>query len=283
MHTANVNGFHIAYQRAGSGPPLVLLHGALGDSRDWRRQIEGLQDSLTVVAWDAPGCGQSSDPPESFSSGDYADTLAEFIDSLDISAAHILGLSWGGGLALELYDRHPDSVASLILADTYAGWKGSLPEEEVQRRLDSCLRESEMAPEEFVPDWLPGLVTDAASEELRNEILETMSSFHPAGFRAMVRGFAELDLRPVLPRIAVPTLLIWGEEDRRSPLSNAETICDSIPGARLVVIPNAGHMSNMEQPERFNDEVRRFITSLENRHEQGRPRGITVRKHHADR
>jgi len=243
----------------------VLLHGILGDSRDWRPQLEGLRDGFDVIAWDAPGCGQSSDPDGSVSASDYADWLAGLMDALGITPAHIAGLSWGGGLALELYRRYPRSVSSLILADTYAGWKGSLPPEVVAGRLASCLRESEMAPEEFIHGWIPGLLTDHAPQKLRDEIIAVMSDFHPSGYRAMALAFANLDLRPVLSQIRVPTLLIWGEDDRRSPPTVGRQMCDSIEGARLVVIPNAGHVSNMEQPEAFNAEVREFLNSLTER------------------
>jgi pimeloyl-ACP methyl ester carboxylesterase len=87
-----------------------------------------------------------------------------------------------------------------------------------------------------------------------------MSEFHPAGYRAMAIAFADIDLRHVLPGITVPTLLIWGEDDRRSPVSVGRQMCRSIPGARLVVIPGSGHMSNLERPERFNAEVRAFLS-----------------------
>ncbi len=266
MNAVEVNGLRIAYQRSGSGPPLVLLHGILGDSRDWRPQLEGLSDSLDVIAWDAPGCGQSSDPPEDgFGAADFADYLEGLLRALGATPAHVGGLSWGGALALELYGRHPDTVASLILADTYAGWKGSLPDEIVEQRLASCLRESRMRPDEFIPDWVPGLVTDNAPQKLRDEIIAIMSDFHPAGYRVMALAFGGLDLRPVLPRIRVPALLLWGDEDRRSPLTVGKAMCDSIPGSRLVVIPGAGHFSNMEQPQRFNAEVREFVRDVETR------------------
>jgi pimeloyl-ACP methyl ester carboxylesterase len=91
-----------------------------------------------------------------------------------------------------------------------------------------------------------------------------MSDFHPVGFRAMSRSIAP-DFRDVLPQINVPTLLIWGSDDKRSPLSCGEAMREAVPGARLVVIPKAGHVSNFEQPERFNEQVRAFIRSIEAR------------------
>jgi pimeloyl-ACP methyl ester carboxylesterase len=99
MHHADVNGLSVAYQRAGSGPALVLLHGFSLDSRSWRPQIEALSDQFTVIAWDAPGAGQSQDPPSTFAIGDWADALAGVLDAAGVQRAHVAGLSWGGLLA----------------------------------------------------------------------------------------------------------------------------------------------------------------------------------------
>ena len=124
-----VEGLRIAFRRRGEGPPLVLLHGGLSDGREWRRQLDRLSDEFTVVAWDAPGCGQSSDPPETFRMPEYADCLAVFIKALGLDRPHVLGLSFGGALALELYRRHPAVPRTLVLVSAYAGWAGSLPAE----------------------------------------------------------------------------------------------------------------------------------------------------------
>lgn len=264
MLSVEIDGFRVAYQRAGGGPPLILLHGILSDSRAWNRQLADLASDYTVVAWDAPGAGQSSDPSESFGSDDYADCLSAFMEALELDQAHVLGLSWGGVLAQELYRRHPERVRSLILADTYAGWKGSLPEAVCEERLEACLRESELPPAEWVPGWLPGLLTENAPQELRDEVAEVMSDFHPTGYRAMALALVEVDTRDLLPQIRVPTLLLWGEADERAPLSVAQQLRDAIPSARLVVIPQAGHESNVEQPTRFNAAVREFCRSASN-------------------
>jgi len=257
-----IDGLRVAYEQAGEGPPLVLLHGALSDSRVWRPQIEDLSDEFTVVAWDAPGAGQSSDPTEPYGLSDWADSLAAFLEALELGPAHVLGLSWGGSLALELYSRHARVAGSLILADTYAGWKGSLPEAVCAERLEMALRTSTMPPSELVSRSLPEPLSGAAPPELANELASFMSDFHPVGLRLMAHAMAEADLRDVLPEIQVPTLLLWGDADERSPLSIAEQMLDAIPGARLAVIPGAGHVSNMEQPARFSAEVREFCRSV---------------------
>ena len=135
MGQVDYRGLRLAYTRAGSGPPLVLLHGAVSDGRVWRRQLEDLADEFTVVAWDAPGCGLSSDPPDSFRLPEYADALAGLVSALELRRPVVLGHSFGGVLALELYRRHPGLPGALILVGGYAGWAGSLPQVEVEQRL----------------------------------------------------------------------------------------------------------------------------------------------------
>jgi pimeloyl-ACP methyl ester carboxylesterase len=175
----------------------------------------------------------------------------------------VLGLSWGGVLAQEFYRRHPARVSSLILADTYAGWRGSLPEAVCQERLASCLREAELPPAAFIPGWLPGLLSPSASPAVVQQLAEVMFEFHPLGYRLCALALAEMDTRPLLPQIKAPTLLLWGELDQRSPVAVAEQLQAAIPVARLTVIPRAGHVSNLEQPSQFNQAVREFCQAVE--------------------
>lgn len=263
MNKVKIGGFRIAFQRKGEGIPLVLLHGALSDSREWHRQLDELSDDFTVVAWDAPGCGRSDDPPETFRLPDYADCLAAFIEEIGLVRPHVLGLSFGGGLALELYRRHPAIPRSLILASAYAGWAGSLPPEVVEERLQQGLLQSGLPPEQVVEMWIPTLFTKSVSTDVIKETAAIMSEFHPIGMRAMLLAFAEADLRDMLPTIEVPTLLLYGEADQRSPLNVAESLHARIPGSKLVVIQDVGHMSNLEAPEIFNTEVRNFLRAYQ--------------------
>jgi pimeloyl-ACP methyl ester carboxylesterase len=262
MPRVEVDGLSVAYERAGDGPALVLLHGFTHDSRAWRPQLQGLSDQFTLIAWDAPGAGQSPDPPETFGIDDWADCLAGFLDAARVQRAHILGLSWGGLLAQEFYRRHAARVRSLVLADTYAGWKGSLPEPIPEERLAACLRDASLPPAEFVPRYLPGMFSESPGPEVRDELARIMSDFHPTGFRLMATALAYADTRDLLPNIRVPTLLIWGDSDARSPVTVAHQLRDTIPGARLAVISGAGHISNLEEPVQFNAAVRDFCLSV---------------------
>jgi pimeloyl-ACP methyl ester carboxylesterase len=257
FRTVRTNEVEVAYERVGEGPPLVFVHGAACDGRLWRPQAAVLADELTVVAWDEPGAGRSSDVPEGFGLADYADCLASVIDDLALGPAHVAGISWGGTVALELYRRRPELVATLILVDTYAGWKGSLPEEEVQARVEGVRHLLEAPADEFDP-VLPGLFAGGPPVAFRSLLEEIAADVRPESLRTQISVMAEADQTDLLPGIAVPTLLIWGERDARSPLRVARQFQRSIPGAELVVIPDCGHVSNLERPELFTEAVRTF-------------------------
>jgi pimeloyl-ACP methyl ester carboxylesterase len=264
MDAVEVAGLRIAYQRAGSGPPLVLFHGAGEDSRVWRAQLEDLSRDFTVIAWDAPGCGQSDDPAPDFSAQDLGVVAAGFIKQAARGTAkpHLLGLSWGSMVVLELYKGYPDLPASLLLVSAYAGWAGSLPPDEVDRRIALVEAETREPPGKFVHDWLPTLFTADADPAVVTEIAAVMLDVRPASLRALLSASGRADYRDVLPTIAVPTLLIYGEDDQRSPLPVAHELHRQIPGAVLTVIPGAGHLVFAEAAEAFNAEVRRFLQGL---------------------
>lgn len=162
-----------------------------------------------------------------------------------------------------MYRRHPQIPRSLVLASAYAGWTGSLPPEVVAERLERVMGEAERPPEQWVPGYLSGLFTDSAPAEVVEEALAMMLEVRPAGIRPMVQGLAEADLREVLPRIQVPTLLLYGDADRRSPLEVARDLHARIPESRLVVLAGVGHQIDMEAPDRFNAEVRDFLRSVQ--------------------
>jgi pimeloyl-ACP methyl ester carboxylesterase len=189
----------------------VILHGILSDSRTWSSQLNGLSDDLTAIAWDAPGCGRSSDPPETF-----------------------------------------------LLSD-YAGWAGSRPPEEVESRLRVGLQQSVLPPREVAEAFLPTLFSKGARIEVIEEMRTILTDFHPAGMRAMLHAFALADLRDVLKEIKIPTLLVYGDKDQRSPLHITTELHSSIPDSQLVRIHGTGHACNLEAPDIFNAEVRKFI------------------------
>jgi pimeloyl-ACP methyl ester carboxylesterase len=259
MEVVEVDGLQIAYERVGSGPALVLLHGYVGDGpTTWRRQLDGLCDEFTVVAWDAPGAGRSTHPPERFGLDGYADCLAGFLEKLGLDTACVAGLSFGGILALALQRRHSAMSSALVLASAYAGWAGSLPPDVAGQRLRQALALADGTPEAFVGALLPTMFSKTMPRETVDAFRAGMRAFHPRGFRAMSRASAE-DVRDVLAQVDVPTLLVYGDRDVRAPLTVAEALQAGISGSRLVVLPDAGHACNIEAPDEFNDAVRDFL------------------------
>lgn len=259
----DVSGQHIAYRERGQGPPLVLLHGWPLDGREWWRQVDALGDGLRVVAWDAPGAGRSSDPPDGSSLADWAGWLAGFLEALDLVPAHIAGLSFGGGLALELFRQRPDVVRSLILMSAYAGWGGSLSAEEVQQRLELTRRNTQLPPHEWVPALVETLLPPGSEPALADELAIMLSDMHPAATRTSLEAFAEADLTATLAEIDVPTLLIYGELDVRAPREVWHPIHAGIEHSELVLIPDVGHMVDIQAPDRTNAEISAFIDRVE--------------------
>lgn len=155
--------------------------------------------------------------------------------------------------------RHPGLVRSLIAAGAYAGWKGSLAPEEVEARLHRVRAECERPPAEWIDGYLPGFFAGTMPTELIDDVRRMMSDVRPAGLLAMLTAFAEADLTAVLAIVDVPTLLLYGELDVRAPRRVAEALHAGIPGSELVVLPGVGHYVNLEAPEAFNAEVRRFL------------------------
>ena len=256
MLRAEVGGLSIAYRQAGHGPALVLLHGFLFDSRAWRPQLESLSTDFTVIAWDAPGAGESGDPPETFRLADWADCLAGLLDAAGVESADVAGVSWGGILAQELYRGNPSAFArSRWPAPTPAGARRS-----VRRAPKSGWRPA-FATRRVTPMRSSRSTCRRCSASRRPRRCATSwptssPASTPPASGSMARASAQADMRELLSRIRAPTLLVWGEEDARSPLSVAHELHAAIAGSRLAVIPGAGHLSNFDAPARFNAEVR---------------------------
>jgi pimeloyl-ACP methyl ester carboxylesterase len=157
----------------------------------------------------------------------------------------------------------PAVPSTLVLVSAYAGWAGSLPAEIVEQRLQQALRLADLPGDQLAGELVPTMFTASTPAELVEEFAASMSEFHPVGFRASARAFAEADVRDVLPRITVPTLLLYGDNDVRAPLNVAEDLHTKIPGSRLVVMEGVGHICNVEAAERFNTEVRAFLQSAQ--------------------
>jgi pimeloyl-ACP methyl ester carboxylesterase len=253
----------VHYERRGTGAPLLLLHGIGSSSRAFRHQLSELSDRFDLIAWDAPGYGQSEDPPTAeFSIEDQADRAAQLLDELRLDSAHVLGVSMGGVVAQLLYHRHAKRVRALVLCDTNPGG-GAAPEPERSERVRQRVQNLErLGAREMARQRAPVLVTPEAPRELVQELADIMAEVRPAGYRAAAIALGRTDLTVSLKNIQIPTLVVHGACDQVVPLDTGRQLAESIPGARLVVIPDAGHVSNQERPLEFNAAVSEFLLQL---------------------
>jgi pimeloyl-ACP methyl ester carboxylesterase len=262
MDHVEVDGMQIAYMRGGNGPALVMLHGAPSDSRTWQWMLPDLAQDHTVVAWDAPGFGESSDIDDSWRAPEFADALTAFVAALGLERPHLVGHSFGTMVALSMFRRHPAVPASLVLVGGYAGWAGSLPPDEVARRLEMFVGMADLG-DAFDPRSYPGLFSDLIPADRAAALAAMMrENIRPTTIRAAGHIGAETDLRPVLPTVDVPTLVLHGEADVRSPLANAEALHAAISTSQLVVLPKLAHACVIEDPEACSAEIRRFVNTV---------------------
>ena len=261
MRHIYVAGRRVAYEQTGDGPNLVLLHGAVTDLRSWGDVVDMLATTYRVTAFDAPGCGDSDDPEDTWRMDDYADSVAGLLGELGLEPAHLVGHSWGSSLALATHLRHPGAARSLVLAGAYAGWSGSLIPDAVAQRLAFAHEVADQleAGAGWDPTSMPGLFSDRISAEWRARILETMHAIRASGTRTMAAALAACDLRPGLGDVTVPTLLLAGDRDERSSLAVAEALQAAIPVSTLIVVPGLGHEMFAEDPTACCDAVRTFI------------------------
>ena len=172
---------------------------------------------------------------------------------------HLVGLSWGGTLAQVFVSQHEDRVRSLVLADTYAGWTGSLGAEAAARRLAAAIEDAELPPAAFAERYIGGMFGPSPPVEAVTAMRAILGGRHPGPFRQMATALAEADTRELLPRIGLPTMVLWGEQDARSPIAVGRAFEAAIRGARLTLIEGAGHVSNLDRPAAFNAAVMEFL------------------------
>ena len=252
----------LEYEIAGEGPALVLLHGIGSNRLSWKRQLADLSADFTVLAWDTPGYGLSSDPVSEIPNiEEYAECVAAWIEDLKLGPVHLLGHSLGGIIAQETYKIHPGVVRTLTLADTTRG--GGTEEAEVRkaklaRRLEMIER---LGPEGLAMERTPELLSKDVPNDVLEEAVSIMAQVRPSGYCFAAAALSEADERDILRKISVPTLLVWAADDRVIPRSEVEEMRRLLPHARCEVIPDAGHLCYQEKSAVFNALVREFCLS----------------------
>jgi pimeloyl-ACP methyl ester carboxylesterase len=254
MPTVALNGIGLAYDDGGAGPPVLLGHGYSATRRMWDSQRLALESRYRLITWDMRGHGETASPddPAQYSADLTVGDMRALLRHLGVERAVIGGLSLGGYMSLAFHRAHPGMVRALVIADSGPGYRNP----EVRAAWNARAAERAEALEARGLDALGG-----AGREMREAIRHHRSARHLAhAARGML---AQQDARVIdaLPGVRVPTLIVVGDRDEpfRAP---SEYMAKKIPGARLEVIPDAGHAANLDQPEAFNRVLLDFLDAL---------------------
>jgi 3-oxoadipate enol-lactonase len=253
----------VTCEERGQGPALVFLHGIGGDAACWRLQLEAFGERHRAIAWNMPGYGGSAPLAETTFPG-LADALVGLLDQRDVERAHLVGHSLGGMVAQEVAARFPDRLLTLTLVATSAAFgrpDGDWQRDFLARRLESLERGRSMA--DLAPEIVAGLVGEAPEPSGVAQAIRSMARVPEAAYRAALHCLVTFDRRAALACIGVPTLLLAGARDATAPPAVMERMAARIPHARLVVLPGAGHLANLEQPAAFNAALGAFLAALE--------------------
>ncbi len=258
------DGALLAYEEAGSGFPLLLVHGFPLNRRMWAKQLSLLGRGRRVIAVDLRGHGESSVPPgvspPSFSMELFARDLADLMDFLGLDGIDLCGLSMGGYVAMAFLRSYPERVRSLILASTRAT---ADPPEGVEARRAVAERVMAEGMEGLAREMTPRLLGPEAPREVAELVEEmirgTRREVAAADSLAMA---ARPDSRELLARAGVPILVIHGAEDALVPVEQARAMAENIPGSLFRVIPGAGHLPPLEAPEAWAEAVGAFLSGL---------------------
>lgn len=265
-----VDGKWLAYDERGVGIPVLLIHGYPLSRKLWEPQLSGLSDTARIFTLDLRGHGESEvgeGTQTAFSMDMLADDCAAFLDELGVKEPVVLGgLSMGGYVVLAFARKYPQRLAGLILAATRAG-ADSL---EGKANRDKAVAQAKEGGAIAIADaMLPKMMspkTYIANPGLVAGIYEMMKGTSVHGIIGDLLGLKDRpDSSSSLPEIKVPTLLLYGADDQIIPQADMESMATAIPGAQFVVIPQAGHLLNLEQPEEFNQSVKVFLNQLRER------------------
>jgi len=256
----HIDGGELAYAVSGDGPALLLLHAFPLGLFMWDAQAAALAATHRVVRFDARGFGGSDSNHGPLTMERIADDAAALLDHLGVSRAVVGGCSMGGYAALAFVRRHPQRLAGLVLQDTRAGADSEDARAGRAALAAKVLAEGASAAEAA---FLPKLLGEATKREqpalvahLRERILATP----PQAIADALHGLAaRMDSRPTLAEVRVPTLVLVGAEDVLTPPAESEAMAAAIPGARLEVVPRAGHLANLERPDAVNAALAAFL------------------------
>lgn len=260
MRTA-LRDITLAYDDQGQGVPLILIHGFPFSHRMWQQQVAAISRVCRLITVDLRGFGESTGTPDGLEQ--MADDVHGLVDHLRLSSFILGGFSMGGYVVFRYLARHTDQLRALLLLDTRA--EPDSPDAR-ERRFAGIDRITREGPAGFLDDFVKLLVSPRTVEtrpEVVTQVRRMMDGTRVGALTGGLRAMAERpDSTPLLPTVRVPTLVVVGEDDKATPVDSSRTMAATIPHAELVIIPGAGHVSNVEQPDAFNAALVEFLTTL---------------------
>ena len=260
MTTTRIDDIQLVYDDVGTGPAVVLIHGYPFNRSLWNEQVEALSGNYRVVTPDLRGFGESDASEGPATMNRMAQDVAKLMDQLGIDRAVIGGLSMGGYVALAFVKQFPLRVEALVLADTRAQADTEEGKQTRHQQAEKALSEGMAG---IADGMLPKLLTPetvSKRPEVVKRVRDMMLKTKPQGAASALLGMAEReDQSEFISTIDVPTMIVVGREDAITPLADSETMHSKIPHSHLVVLDNAGHVSNLEQTEHFNYALMKFL------------------------
>jgi len=260
MTTTRIDDIQLAYDDVGSGPAVVMIHGYPFNRSLWTEQVDALSSKYRVVTPDLRGFGESDNSEGPATMNRMAQDVATLMDQLGIDQAVIAGLSMGGYVTLAFCKQFPERVKALVLADTRAQ---SDSEEAKQTRSQQAEKATTEGMAGIADAMLPKLLTPetvSKRPEVVKRVRDMMLKTKPQGAAGALLGMAQReDLSEFISTIGVPTMIVVGREDAITPVADSEKMKSKIATSHLVVIENAGHVSNLEQTEQFNFALLKFL------------------------
>jgi len=250
----------IYWDEQGHGPPVLLIMGLGYPSLMWYRTRPVLAPRYRTIVLDNRGVGRSSMPPGPYPIALMASDAAAVLDAAGVESAHVFGISMGGMIAQEFALQYPKRVRSLILGCTASGGPRAVRAEADATQM--IMARGQMAPEEAAQAAVPFIYDSGTPRARIDEDLAMRRPWFPRAeaYQAQLQGIIAWEAYSRLPQITAPTLVIHGETDRLVPPGNGKLIAERIPGAKLVLIPNAGHIFPTDQPEAAHHAVLEFLS-----------------------
>lgn len=254
----------IAYLQCGSGAQtLIFLHGIGGNKHNWTEQLRYFADKgYRAVAWDVRGYGDSSDYEGGFRFEDVSADMLRLMGHLNVDSAHFVGLSMGGRILMDFAWRHPGRVRSLVMCGSFPSFGKALSPEQredyLRLRREPLLAGKSL--QQLAPELIASLAGPKVSAKVYDALHASICQLRPQSYLKALEAAAYFDRSQEIRSITAPTLLLYAENDTLTPPSMGQQVQAMMPNARLQILPNCGHLMNLEAAELFNETVHAFLS-----------------------